>query len=58
VATPLNAINGWLLWQLEWIAPTKSRGALLQFAVYVKQRQIEADVGSKYASFRVDGVRE
>ena len=44
-------------------SPPPNRVALLQFAdmdavkaFYVKQKQIEADVGSKYASFRVIGI--
>ena len=45
-------------------SPPPNRVALLQFAdmdavkaFYVKQKQIEADVGNKYASFRVIGSR-
>jgi uncharacterized protein (DUF1330 family) len=44
-------------------SPPPNRVALLQFAdmdavkaFYVKQKQIEADVGNKYASFRVIGI--
>jgi uncharacterized protein (DUF1330 family) len=44
-------------------SPPPNRMALLQFAdmdavkaFYVKQKQIEADVGNKYASFRVIGI--
>jgi uncharacterized protein (DUF1330 family) len=44
-------------------SPPPNRVVLLQFAdmdavkaFYVKQKQIDADVGSKYASFRVIGI--
>ena len=44
-------------------SPPPNRVALLQFAnmdavkaFYVKQKRIEADVGSKYAGFRVIGI--
>ena len=44
-------------------SPPPNRVALLQFAdmdavkaFYVKQKQLEADVGNKYASFRVIGI--
>jgi uncharacterized protein (DUF1330 family) len=44
-------------------APPSNRVVLLQFAdidavkaFYVKERQLEADVGSKYASFRAIGI--
>ena len=44
-------------------SPPPNRVALLQFAdmdavkaFYVKQKQIEAEVGNKYASFRVIGI--
>ena len=44
-------------------SPPPNRVVLLQFAdmdavkaFYVKQKQIEADVGNKYASFRVIGI--
>jgi uncharacterized protein (DUF1330 family) len=44
-------------------SPPPNRVVLLQFAdmdavkaFYVKQKQLEADVGNKYASFRVVGI--
>ena len=44
-------------------APPSNRVVLLQFAdidavkaFYVKERQLEADVGNKYASFRAIGI--
>jgi uncharacterized protein (DUF1330 family) len=44
-------------------SPPPNRVVLLQFAdidavkaFYVKERQLEADVGNKYASFRAIGI--